>query len=280
LPQTFLFADFYIRTSSIKNWGDLMLETIAKDFARMKFGKLDGVIGVLLVGSASLGYVDNLSDVDLEVVVSEKLYRKVRKRPEVCEQHREINISWEWMMFQEFASQLKDWKDDIDLWVYAKSKVLHDPKRKLQNFLSRYRRYPKKIWLEKLFHYWHFATGCAPYDSEKAIQRGDLITAQLYLSQAMEYYTALVFILNRSFVPYRKWRLKELQNLPYKPEDYEEKLQKILTTTNWTEEEFKTKQNIIGKLISDLRNELARTGISKEMLENPWKFKITYVPRT
>jgi hypothetical protein len=257
-----------------------MLDTIAKDFAKRKFEKVDDVIGVLLVGSASLGYVDNLSDVDLEVIVTEKLYRRVRACPEAYEHYREVHISWEWMTFQEFASQLKGWKDDIDLWVYAKSKVLHDPKHKLQNFLSRYRRYPKKIWLEKLFYYWYFATGCAPYDSGKAIQRGDLITAQLYLSQAMEYYTALIFILNRSFVPYRKWRLKELQNLPYKPRDYEEKLHKILTTTNWREKEFLIKQNIIIELISDLKNELSRAGISKEMLENPWKFKINYVPRT
>jgi hypothetical protein len=116
-------------------------------------------------------------------------------------------------------------------------------------------------------------------DSGKAIQRGDLITAQLYLSQAMEYYTALIFILNHSFVPYRKWRFKEMQNLPYKPENYEEKLHKILTTTNWTKKEFGIKQNIIIELTSDLKKELFRTGISKEMLENLWEFKTNYVPR-
>jgi predicted nucleotidyltransferase len=55
-----------------------MLYTIAKDFVKTKFEKADGVIGVLLVGSASLGYVDNLSDIDLEVVVTEKLYRRIR----------------------------------------------------------------------------------------------------------------------------------------------------------------------------------------------------------
>lgn len=257
-----------------------MLNTVAEDFVEAKFKKMDGVIGVLLVGSTSLGYIDELSDVDLEVVVTDKLYRKVRACFEGYEQHRGINISWEWMTFEEFVSQMKGWKDDIDLWVYSKSKILYDPKLRLANFLHQYRHYPKKIWLEKLFLYWYFATAHAPYDSGKAIQRGDLITAQLYLNQAMEYYTTLIFILNHSFVPYRKWRLKEFQKLSYKPEDYEEKQCKILTVTNWTGKEFETKQGIINELVSKLEEKLLEAGISKEKLENPWKFKVTYVPRT
>jgi hypothetical protein len=257
-----------------------MLNAIAKDFVEAKFKKLDDVTGVLLMGSTPLGYADGLSDVDLEVVATNKLYNEVKACCEVSEQYRGISVSWEWMTFEELASQFKDWKDDIDLWVYSKSKILHDPKHRVENLLSKYERYPKKIWLEKLFLYGHFATAQAPYDSGKSIQRGDLITAQLCLNQAMEYYTALIFILNHSFVPYRKWRLKEFKKLGYKPENYEEKLCTILTTTNWTRKEFETKQVIINELVSELEKELAKAGVSKERLENPWKFKVTYVPRT
>jgi predicted nucleotidyltransferase len=241
---------------------------------------MDDVIGVLLVGSASIGYIDALSDVDMEVVVTEDLYRKMDGNYEGFERYREASISWEFMTFEEFASQLKDWKDDIDLWVYSKSKILYDPKDELESTLSRYKHYPKNIRLEKLFLYWYFATAHAPYDSGKAIQRNDLITAQLYLNQAMEYYLALVFILNHSFVPYRKWRLREMQKLPYKPEKYEEKLHKILTAKNWTKKEFETKQEIINELVLELRGRLLEAGVSKEKLDDPWKFKVTYVPRT
>lgn len=257
-----------------------MLDAIAKDFVEVRFKKMNGVIGILLMGSVSLGYTDDLSDVDLEVIASGKLYRKVGASCEGYEQYHGINISWEWMTFEDLESELKDWKDDIDLWTYSKSKVLYDPQHKLEKLLSKYKHYPNKIWLEKLFLYWYFATAHAPYDSRKAIQRDDLTTAQLYLNQAMEYYLALIFILNHSFVPYKKWRLKEFQKLPYKPKNYEEKLRKILTTRNWIKKEFETKQSIINELVFDLQKELLKAGILKERLENPWKFKVTYVPRT
>lgn len=180
---------------------------------------------------------------------------------------------------KEIEEELKDWKDDIALWVYSKAKILFDSTNKIRSVLSRYSHYPEHVWREKLFLYWFFATGCAPYDSGKAIQRRDLLTAQLYLCQALEYYTALIFIMNRSFVPYRKWRLKELKKLSYFPRNYETIMNKILTVKKWTKREFESKQTIILNLSDDLKKKLQQAGLSKERLENPWKFKVAYVPR-
>jgi predicted nucleotidyltransferase len=178
-----------------------------------KLARIDGVKGVLLVGSASLGYADSGSDVDMEVLVTEEFYKKVGTAVEECESYKGVDISWEWMTFEEPEETLKGWKNDVDLWVYSRARILYDPERELENLFAKYRRYPEKIWREKLFQYWYFATGNAPYDSGKALQRKDFITAQLYLTQAMEYYTALIFILNEHFVPYRKWRFKEFDKL-------------------------------------------------------------------
>jgi len=255
-----------------------MLQTVAKDFIKMKFEKTDGVIGVLLTGSAAIGYTDALSDIDLEIISTEDLYRKAG---ETCgsEQFSGVDVWWEWITLNELENALKDWKDDVDLWVYSKSKILYDPKHTTQNLLAKYRQYPRKVWLEKLFLYWFFATANAPYDSGKAIQRNDLPLAQLYLSQAIEYYTTLIFILNHSFVPYRKWRLRELDKLAYKPENYEKNMLKILTVKNWTKKEFEDKQRIANELAIILEKKLVETGIAKKKVKNPWKFKVTYVPR-
>jgi hypothetical protein len=174
---------------------------------------------------------------------------------------------------------LRNWTNDVDLWVYSKSTILLDSGDKLKNLLAKYKQYPKKIWLEKLFLYWYYATGNAPYDSGKAIQRKDFIIAQQYLTQATEYYTALIFILNRNFVPYRKWRLRELEKLKYSPTDYRHMLHRILTTTKWTKQEFEAKQEIINNLVSELEKKLLECGVTKEKLENPWKFKVASNPR-
>lgn len=255
-----------------------MLLDMAYEFVERKFKNKDGVTGVLLMGSASLGYQNGLSDIDLEVVASRELCNTTG---DTCgsEQYRGIDVFSRWITFEELEAKLRDWKDDTDLWAYSKSRILLDPKHRVEGLLAGYRQYPKAIRLEKLFHYWFFATGNAPYDSAKAIQRRDFVTAQLYFIQAMEYYTPLIFILNNSFVPYRKWRLKELSKLTFKPKDYEENLRKVLTVRNWTVEELEAKQNIINQLVTSLEKKLTEAGVSEEKLKNPWKFKVNYTPR-
>jgi len=255
-----------------------MLQSVAEEFAKMRFEKMDGIIGVLLTGSTVTDYVDALSDIDLQIVACADLCNRVGGE---CgfERFRNVDVWLEWTTLEELEAALKGWKDDIDLWVYSKARILFDSQNKIENVLSRYRKYPKQIWLEKLFLYWFFATGYAPYDSGKAIQRGDLLTAQLYLNQAIEYYTALIFIINRSFVPYRKWRLKELKKLAYVPHNYENTVTKVLTVKNWTKNEFEEKQTIILNMADLLKEKLQQAGVPREKLENPWKFKVTYVPR-
>ena len=257
----------------------VLLGKLARDFTRLRLAKADGVVGVLLVGSSSIGYADSSSDIDLEIFVTKESYNNRRKAYEAYESYRGTDISWEWMTVEELEDALKDWKNDIDLWIYSRSTILLDLNDKLKILLAKYKRYPKRIWLEKLFLYWYYATGNAPYDSEKAVQRSDLISAQVYLTQAMEYYTSLIFILNKDFVPYRKWRLRELEKLKYKPEGYIEMLRRILTTEKWTKQEFDAKQSIINNLVSELEKKLLDVGIIKEKLENPWKFKVTSMPR-
>jgi predicted nucleotidyltransferase len=250
----------------------------AKDLVDVRFKKKKGVLGVLLTGSAALGYEDELSDIDLEVVATHDLYCQVG---EFCgsEKYHDMSVWWEWITLDELEGELKDWKDDVDLWVYSKSKILLDTEKRVEKLLANYRQYPEAIRFEKLFIYWYLATGNAPYDSGKAIQRRDLLTAQLYFNQAMEYYTSLIFILNNSFVPYRKWRLKELSELFYKPKNYEENLRKVLTVKNWTTKELEAKQHIINELVSSLEKKLLEVGVQEEKLKNPWKFKIAYAPR-
>ena len=256
-----------------------LLSEVARDFVRFRLAKADGVVGVLLVGSSSIGCADRSSDIDVEVFVTKESYNSVRRAFEGYESYRGKDVSWEWMTVEELEDVLTGWKNDVDLWVYSKSTILFDLDGKLEMLLGKYKQYPKRVWREKLFLYWYFATGNAPYDSGKAIQRDDLTTAQLCLNQAMDYYTSLIFILNKSFVPYRKWRLRELGKLRYKPEDYIEVLRRILTTVRWTKQEFETKQNIINNLVSELEKKLLDSGVKKEKLEDPWKFKVADMPR-
>jgi predicted nucleotidyltransferase len=77
-----------------------MFQSVAMEFVEAKFGNLGGVLGVLLVGSASFDCVDRLSDIDLEVVATQKLYRKVSRSCEGFERFKDVEITWEWMTLE------------------------------------------------------------------------------------------------------------------------------------------------------------------------------------
>lgn len=94
----------------------MLLREAAEDFVRLKLAKADGVVGVILVGSSSIGYADKSSDIDLEVFVTKESYNRKIRVQENFEFYREKAVSWEWMTVEELEDALEDWKNDVDLW--------------------------------------------------------------------------------------------------------------------------------------------------------------------
>jgi predicted nucleotidyltransferase len=86
---------------------ETLLSEVAKDFVRLKLARADGVSGVLLVGSQSVGYAEGCSDIDLEVFVTKESFSKMRREREAYESYRGTDISWEWMTLQELEGTLR-----------------------------------------------------------------------------------------------------------------------------------------------------------------------------
>lgn len=80
-----------------------MLSNVAKEFVGIKFEKMDGVLGVLLTGSASIGYIDSLADIDLEIVATEGLCRKLGGIRGSQEYHG-LDVSWKWVTLKELEN--------------------------------------------------------------------------------------------------------------------------------------------------------------------------------
>ncbi|MEM3566459.1 MAG: DUF4037 domain-containing protein [Candidatus Bathyarchaeia archaeon] len=121
--------------------------------------------------------------------------------------------------------------------------------------------------------------GGAPYNFEKAPLRKDTITAQLCLNNAVEIFTALLFIINNNFVPYRKWRLRELRKLEKKPEKYEEKIRQLVQTNSFDSEAFNLKRKIVQEVVDELRELLIQEGIPSEKVgKDMWRYQPKYLP--
>ncbi|MGQ9506362.1 MAG: DUF4037 domain-containing protein [Candidatus Bathycorpusculaceae bacterium] len=183
---------------------------IAKEFVNEKFAGCRGILGVLLTGSAVIGVRDELVDLDFEVIVTDEYYEVGRCLADEAK-YAGFDVCWGWTPFTMLKSKLDGWHDDINLWVYSTAKIMYDSDNTVKTLLDWYREYPEDIRREKMFSYFFYGWAEAPYNFEKASHRKDPLTAQFCLNNAVEIFTALLFIINHSFVPYRKWRLHQLK---------------------------------------------------------------------
>lgn len=157
------------------------------------------VQAILLVGSTSVGYADEHSDIDLRVIGSiEAAERSVN----------DVHIEWRSVTPQEIEGKLEEWEDDAALYTYANAKLLHD-EIGLSEILTKYDTYPPTVFREKLYAGWFYGTGDI-FDARKAAKRGDTYVKQCAGVSAVEQFAALSYLLEGQFPPYRKWLFRDL----------------------------------------------------------------------
>lgn len=159
----------------------------------------DDVAAVVLVGSVAAGYADEYSDVDLQVVgPAEGGQRSVDG----------VHIEWTPVTTGEIEDNLAGWEDDAALFTYATAELLHD-EAGLADFLGSYEAYPPEVRREKLYAGWFHGSGEA-FDARKAGKRGDARGQRCAAVAAVEQFTALAYVLEGRFPPYRSWLFHDL----------------------------------------------------------------------
>lgn len=86
----------------------------------------------------------------------------------------------------------------------------------IRNYLKQY--YPQTVYIKKLGMELIKAAQCGQYNFIRMLNRGDKVTARLYLSEFMEHILHIVFLLNRQYAPYKKWLQKKAASLQVLPE--------------------------------------------------------------
>ncbi len=82
---------------------------------------------------------------------------------------------------------------------------------KIRNQLLDY--YPDKLWREKIANVLHYYSQYAQCNYERMIKRNDFISASLCKIKAIEVTMDFVYLLNRRYAPYYKWKRKGLENM-------------------------------------------------------------------
>lgn len=78
--------------------------------------------------------------------------------------------------------------------------------------------YPEKIWKQKLARELIYAAQTGQYNYGRAMARGEYVTASIILSEYMQSIMHVVFLLNRTFMPYYKWQHRLMKKLTILPE--------------------------------------------------------------
>jgi hypothetical protein len=252
---------------------------LAHRFAKDRFEKRREIVGILLRGSSVIGVRDKFVDLDFDLVVTDKFLSEAQPTSDATS-FEGIEVCWDYKSVKVIEAELRDWLGDTDLWAYSGAKIMYDRTGKIKTLLNKYKQYPESVRMEKMFSYFYHATAASPYNSDKAIQRGDYQTAQLFLTYAIELYTALLYLINRSFIPYRKWRIYQLTGLSKKPSDYEEKISKVLFPEGSLRKEIlRANQSIVIGIMSDINSMLLQEGIdSRKLGDDLWRYEPKYLP--
>jgi hypothetical protein len=231
---------------------------IAKKIAKDYFQENDAnILGVIFIGSLSFGIEDELSDMDIRIIVKEKINNFKMLQFKFEGLSIEIDqMEWDWLTNDGDDAMEKDW-------IRKKGIILFDKENALQKTFKRLNKTSDRKYKEILWK--NFKETFNSYDISKSIKRKDYITAEMYINRTINYVAKFIFIYNNLPVPTFKWRWYFIRKLNLFDIN---KVELLLDRGHTLEERL----NKIKALENDLAKMMIDKGFDKKKVENNWMF--------
>lgn len=245
---------------------------------------LDGVLGIVLLGGISRGFVDKYSDLDVTIFLEKKndnLRRSVGQIGHDEQKRTGIDVDLEVHPLEDFRR--RRWTE-VDRWDFAVVKVVFDPTGKVAKMISAKLSVPDEFWVRRVVlcserMKWYC---CPPGEdartiAEAAVERGDLATAHYCISYGLDLLLGLLFALNKAFLPPPKWRIIYSRDLPWHPTDYENALRQLLEVKNLSRKDLERRLGLIRDLWSEISARIVKDmALSPEMISKYYVRKILH----
>lgn len=176
-----------------------------------------GVLGVLLVGSKSRGHNDELSDDDLEVLLSDEAFAQLA--PADC---GEIYIEGEGadrrliydVQYTSFANLERKpaSHDDLDHWPYERAQVLFDRDGRVSAAVAAAGRMDPEFRHARLLHA-TIDAWVAPRRAMKTLKRDADCAGRMLIARGAKALSRVIFALEHRWVPLEHWLEAELRTL-------------------------------------------------------------------
>jgi len=211
--------------------------------------KNPNAVGILLSGGLSRGFADALSDVDFEI-----FFHRKQKRHWMSNQYTPQGniVEFDMSCFEDWNDPRKDemiWTM-VNRWDKSHAKVMYDPAGKLEALLKKKLVFrPGELkWLKGLKRdaWWLIDDVATSW-----IQRGDLVAAHHSINRGIDLLLDYLYLKNREFIPYEKWKLFYASQLEILPADFERRVGEALVVNELSEECVQTRQAAMLPLLEE-----------------------------
>jgi predicted nucleotidyltransferase len=214
--------------------------------------KEHGVIGITLCGGLSRGYADELSEIDLYIYLEDNVYIDwIAGMGPLPQSDALWNGNYIDIEFLSFEKEFKEEWDLIKKWDASYNVILFDPEAKIKALLNK-----KDVFSsQEKFHCLSKAFGKCMYIGNLVIlqwiKRGDSISANRLITNALSGLIDLVFLANDEYPPYEKWALNYSYSLKWLPKDWKKKISEILLTKEISIKEAERRHGLFVELYKD-----------------------------
>ena len=179
--------------------------------------EMDGVIGIYVVGSATRPYRDELSDLDIEVIVEDAVYEKTPMDKRQVFSFKEDNPK-----VVDYEFYLIPWSDlaaltestlDLFHYPYQHAEILHDPNGRLAPVIKQLAELPETLRIERMtIHFLEFLYRLGR--ARKTGERGDLpINLALLRGDALSSLVKVIFLAKKSWPSMKHWSEHEFKQM-------------------------------------------------------------------
>ncbi|MFH1631778.1 MAG: DUF4037 domain-containing protein [bacterium] len=243
-------------------------------FAR--YPELKKMISIIIVGSVATANYDEHSDIDLDILFFNKkkyesLLKKIKQfKNELRREGIPIQIHRP-IILKEIERDLSGWEKDGMLREYSQAVVVSDPGNRFKKIQSKYRWYPKNIYLEKLN--WLFAEMIFEYEERflVAVKRKDSYFGEVVKMKILKHLMTIVLMSNKKYPAFDKHLYQDLKKIKQTSSKFIKLIDKLLESND-------LKKNV--KLLRDVIEIVEEDLVKKKIIsKKPWQYWIDLRPK-
>jgi hypothetical protein len=224
-----------------------LIEKEIQPFLERLMGRKE-VLGVVLLGGlGKRNFLDEYSDIDISIFIKSKDKLKFSLPFEFHYATKAGNL--EFNIHQQIIEEeeRKDRWDNGKIEAYIRGNILYDPTKRVANLIKSKTVFNESEALKRLIWIIQQYVWRGQIHSLRAVKRGYPEAGNDLLNQCAELFLEAIYLLNRTYLPHKKWALVYLDNLPREYSNLKNLFKKAMIVKSHTGKEINRRIRVLNK---------------------------------